>query len=846
MNHTIHLMGNAHIDPAWLWRWPEGYGEVKATFRSALDRMREFPDFVFTASSASYYKWLEEDEPEMFAEIRTRVREGRWVLAGGWWIEPDCNMPSGESFARQSLHGQRYFLSRFGRLAETGYNIDSFGHNGNLPQILLRSGLRNYLFARPGQHEKALDRSLFRWEGIDGSQVLAFRIPTGYGTGNLEALKKSLARIEEIARAEGTHMLLCYGVGNHGGGPTIEMLNHLAELRKAAGGDRLVFAGPDAFFDAIRAAGQKLAVLRDDLQHHASGCYAAHSSVKRANRKTESALLCTEKYACLAAVLTGAAYPQERLARAWENLLFNQFHDLLCGCSIRPVHEDALHLYGECLAIAQRETTRATQRISYRIDTLMGADPVTAPQTIGAPIVAFNPLPWPVRVPVRVPTLFRLRHGERSADTLPSVGAFDEAGTMTPIQPVQCRHRLWDDRDGIYLADVPSLGYALRYVRPVKDGEGAPAAEPSLSIEAEDDRIDQPMCKTLYGGVVMENRHLRVEIDRISGAISALHDKRAGTQLIRGLAARGLIIEDWHHDTWGHGVTRYADQVGQFANAEVSIVERGPVRCMVRSRTRYGDSVLTQEFTLYDDADQLRVEVKLDWREKHKILKLSFPVAVTDPRSFYEIPYGRIERPCNGEEEPGLNWFAVSGLHEGKPCGLAVLNDGRYSFSVDGGEMRLTAARSALYADHGGIRRAGEDYEYLDQGIQTFAYALRPFAGATPPAAVVRSALELNTEFETVQESYHGGPLPCRASHLAVSADNIIVSAIKRAEDNDGYILRAYEAEGGRTEASIECPLLGATLKLAFAPFEIKTLKIGDDGRVGAVNLLEMVASPDN
>ncbi len=890
---TIYLMGNAHLDPAWLWRWPEGYGEAKSTFRSALERMKEFPDFVFTASSACYYKWIEEDEPEMFAEIRERVREGRWALAGGWWIEPDCNMPSGESFARQSLLGQRYFLSRFGKMAVTGYNIDSFGHNGNLPQILLKSGLRNYLFQRPGQHEKRMDRALFRWEGIDGSRVLAFRIPTGYGTGNLEALKKSLTRIEEIAGTEGTDMLLCYGVGNHGGGPTIEMLNYLDELRKGSAerrrnsdyggqsaknpakagttntvspgfeafvvppsggsthpeicwGHRLVFSGPDAFFDAIRAAGYDLPVLRDDLQHHASGCYAAHSGVKRANRRTENALLSSEKYACLATVLTGSAYPQERLAHAWESLLFNQFHDLLCGCSIRQVHEDALNLYGECLAIAQRETVRSTQRISYRIDTLMGADPVTARRELGVPIVVFNPLPWPVRVPVRVPTLFRLRHGERGGDTRPAVGAFDEAGAMTPIQPIQCRHRLWDDQDGIYRADVPALGYALRYVRPVKAGEGAPTTDPSLSVVAETDQIDQPMCKTRYGGIVMENRHLRVEIDRISGAIRALLDKRAGTPFICGLAARGLVVEDWHHDTWGHGVIHYADQVGMFGNAEVAIVEQGPVRCVVRSKTFYGDSILTQDFILYQDADQLQVEVKLDWREKHKILKLAFPVDLTGPRSFYEIPFGMIERSCNGDEEPGLNWIAVGGRINGTPCGLALLNDGKYSFSVDGGEMRLTAARSALYADHGGIRRAGEEYDYLDQGIQHFTYALKPFAGETPTAAVVRAALELNTEFETVQESYHGGPLPRRASNLHVSADNIIVTAFKRAEDDDGWILRAYEAEGRATAAAVECVVLNKRLELEMGPFEVKTLKLGDDGAITETDLLEMSGQNDS
>jgi alpha-mannosidase len=249
--------------------------------------------------------------------------------------------------------------------------------------------------------------------------------------------------------------------------------------------------------------------------------------MKRANRKGENALLSAEKYAVMAAALTGSGYPHEPLKRAWENLLFNQFHDILCGCSIREVHEDAEHLYGECFAIAQRATARATQRISYRVDTLMGADPLTAAKELGAPIVTFNPLPWPVRVPVRVPA----KDG---------FGAFDAAGAVTPVQAVQCRHRLWDNLEGIYLADVPAFGHALHYVRPLREKETAPAAE-SLSVVAEADEIDRPMCKVAYGGLVMQNQHLRVEIDRISGAIRALEDKATGARLIDGAAGRGLV-----------------------------------------------------------------------------------------------------------------------------------------------------------------------------------------------------------------------------------------------------------------------------------------------------------------
>ena len=183
MKHPVWFVGNAHIDPVWLWNWQEGFSEIKATFRSALDRMKEFDDFVFTAAGASYYQWLEQNEPEMLDEIRQRVAEGRWVIAGGWWVQPDCNMPCGESFARHSLYSQALYRRLFGVQARFGYNVDSFGHNGNLPQIYTLSEMPCYVMMRPGEHEKALGVDAFNWQGVDGTVIPTYRIPFGYGTG---------------------------------------------------------------------------------------------------------------------------------------------------------------------------------------------------------------------------------------------------------------------------------------------------------------------------------------------------------------------------------------------------------------------------------------------------------------------------------------------------------------------------------------------------------------------------------------------------------------------------------------------------------------------------------------
>ena len=198
----VHLIGNAHLDPIWLWRWQEGCGEVLQTFRSALDRLNEYPDFVFTCSSAAYYKWVEEIDPDMFEEIKTRVKEGRWVPVNGWWVQPDCNMPSAESFARLALYSQLYYNEKFGRICKTAYNVDSFGHSGMLPQIIKNGGMTAYVMMRPGAHENAEIPNMFMWESLDGTQIPTFHIPdaSGYGSGNAEAINRSRDLAEKLDR----------------------------------------------------------------------------------------------------------------------------------------------------------------------------------------------------------------------------------------------------------------------------------------------------------------------------------------------------------------------------------------------------------------------------------------------------------------------------------------------------------------------------------------------------------------------------------------------------------------------------------------------------------------------
>jgi alpha-mannosidase len=279
------MIGNAHIDPVWLWQWQEGYQEVRATFRSAIDRLAEYPDFVFTCDSIVFFEWVEEHDPELFARIRDRIAEGRWQVIGGWWLEPDCNIPAGESLVRHALYGQRYLRERLGITATTGANLDSFGHTAQIPQLLRKSGMDSYVFLRPGPHELELPGPIFRWESPDGSQVTAYRIPHEYCAPRDdlgEHVEKALATVP----AEPPELMVFYGVGNHGGGPTKANLDQIARMGEN-GGPRLELSSLRSFFDSV---GDRFPTWKGELQHHAPGCYTTHSGIKRWNRRAENLL----------------------------------------------------------------------------------------------------------------------------------------------------------------------------------------------------------------------------------------------------------------------------------------------------------------------------------------------------------------------------------------------------------------------------------------------------------------------------------------------------------------------------------------------------------------------------
>ncbi len=817
---TLYMIGNAHIDPVWLWRWDEGFQEVKATFRSALDRMSEFDDFVFTAGSAALYEWVEHSDPELFAEIRQRVAEGRWQIIGGWWMEPDCNVPGGESFVRQGLYGQHYFKEKFGLTARIGYNPDSFGHNGSLPQILKKSGLDSYIFMRPGPHERGLPSHLFWWEANDGSRVLAFRIHYAYCAWPADISQHVLACADAV-RAPFDSTLCFYGVGNHGGGPTVANLECIRRMDADPEFPHLVLSGAGKLLDPAAAQGWPLPVVHDELQHHASGCYSAHSGVKRWNRQAENLLLAAEKWSAIAQRLTGQPYPTD-LDRAWKDILFNQFHDVLAGSAIEAAYDDARDLYGEAQAIGGRALNYALQAIAWnvRVEAQEGT----------APIVVFNPHAWPVKTNVE------LEHGElHDGDELR-----DEGGGPIALQAVQSSATANGRSRLSFLAELPPLGYRTYRLVHGTPAAAAPAAAASRTPGA---------ATAERAPAVLENGRFRLAIDPLTGYITSLRDKQAGCEVFTSEAAVPLVMDD-PSDTWSHNVFKFDKVCGAFRASRVQLVACGPVKSVLRVTSEYEASRLVQDFTLYEDLAQIDVHVMVDWHEHFKLLKLRFPAHLHSMKATYEIPYGHIQRFASGNEEPGQGWVDLSGISRdtGNLYGVSILNDGKYSFDVNIRDIGLTVLRSPVYANHmPALPVPGEEYAYLDQGIQRFTYSMLPHTGSWEEAGTVRRAAELNQRPLALPGSMRpAGRLPLTASFVSVDRENVDVSVLKQAEDNDDLILRAYETAGmaGRATLCLGGPLGDRIVGLDFGACEIKTLRIPRDlaRPVEENNLLEWQA----
>lgn len=809
--NKVHLIGNAHLDPMFLWTLPDGLSEIKATFRSALDRIDEFDDFVFTSAAISYYAWVKDNCPDMFEEIKAAVKSGHWSIVGGMWVQPDCNMPSAESFARQMLYSQNFLRENFGITVKTGYNVDSFGHTASLPHLLNEGGIKNYVYMRPAAGEEKtyhFDDNLFMWR-YDGGEVMAFRLIDGYGTNLTD--DKPLREMDEKANDFSHDIMMFYGVGNHGGGPTIRNVRQIHSYQKESAHE-YIFSSPDRFFDEIRASDcSDIPVYSGDLQNHASGCYSANNYVKEANCFVEDRLCEAEKWTFMRDCLLGEHKNDSRLTEeAWKGVLFNQFHDLLCGCSVKDSFDDAKGDFEFARSVGFKLKSRALQAISWAIDTEKGVkklskdcDWLWETDDFGTPVVVFNPLSYDVKVPVCI----------RKPRYCGGVTYIDENGAeiALPFQMVRSDMTEHDYKHSFMInAPVPAFGYRTFWVYAQKKFE----ANTDGQLKADE--------------FMLENSVIRVRFDKQTGNICSLTDKRSGKECIGKYASRPILIDDSPNDTWAHGNFVFDKIEDEFASPEFRVLEQGDCVVSLSVKQRCGNNYIEQTYSLYSDDSAVHVSVRLFMYDELKMVKLAFSPAFGINTAIYGCAGSVIEKPADGREQPMQRFIAVADSENG----LCVCARGKYSASANSDYFAFVAARTCYYADHMGERDGRLIAQ--DLGIDEFEYTLSPFYGSIGEAELTSEIL--HSEFPLINETYHKGRLKQSGSLISVNAKNVSVAAVKNAENGSGVILRIRETAGEKTDTVLK--YLGRDYKISLNAHDYATFKIINE-EIQRTNFLE-------
>lgn len=583
-----------------------------------------------------------------------------------------------------------------------------------------------------------------------------------------------------------------------------------------------LFSSPDTFFEAHCLENVELPIWKDDLQHHASGCYSATSLVKQLNRRLENSLYFSEAFATVASKTAGMRDRTEDFKEAWRDVCFNQFHDIICGCSIMEAYDDVNAAMGHALTISDRIQNEAFLRIARRIDTWI--DGVSAPvcevrgHSCGKfprPVVVFNPLSFPIKVPVRT------YH--------PSKQVKDDAGNDVIFSNVRSSRSNDSHLDTVFIADVPAVGYAVYWLKPCwNENSDLPEVHIDTDVSAHD--------------FSMENEYLKVSFDEHTGFITSLVDKKSGYDYASEdkPIAVPTVISDSKTDTWAHMVFRFHDIKGIMKLEKIELVEDGNARAVIRTRHSFGGSYLVQDFILASGQRILRSKCKALWTEDFTLLKMSFPVGGENRINTYEIPGAYIKRPTNGEEEPAGRWGAIS-FDDGGRRTLALLNDSKYSYDCPDNDLRLTVIRNVIFADHYSNRPAA-NFNFTDEGIQRFEYGVFVCDGEAEKSDIMNEAAIFNIRPAAVPESFHKGVLPQRKGFLSVDRDNIIMTALKFCEDRSGdCVARFYETRGEDTRAHIVCEMLNADFNVDFGHNEIKTLRISKNGEVRETDFLEDV-----
>lgn len=790
-------IGHTHIDVAWWWTVAQTREKVGRSFATVLKLMEEYPNYKFMSSQPQLYAFLKERYPELYKQIKERIKEKRWEPEGGMWVEADCNLTSGESLVRQFIHGKRFFKEEFGLDNRVLWLPDVFGYSGALPQIMKKSGIDYFMTTKLAWNQfNKVPYDTMRWRGIDGTEILTHLITT---LGVSQPIKDFFTTYNGILHPDAimggwmryqnkdinNDILISYGYGDGGGGPTREMLETSKRMEKGVKGIPMVRQEfSRKYFEELEERvkdNRRLPVWEGEFyfEYH-RGTYTSMARNKRSNRKSELGLMDLELLSVLAQ--DKVDYPEKELDAMWKKVLLNQFHDILPGSSIKEVYEVTKEEYEE---LAEQIANLEQERTSALVPE---GDGVTIFNTTGK---CRNDI---------------VRLGDIDAEALQ-----DEAGNIYPVQKTK-------DGAVVYVENLPSKGYKTF----------AKAAS----------KAEQADVFTLVNDKVLETPFYTITLDE-NGMFTSIFDKENDREVVQAGERANLMrmYEDKpiYYDNWDIDIY-YTEKFWDVDSLErMEWTELGPVRATLELERKISNSLIRQKIYFYADSRRIEFETYVDWKEHQHLLKVHFPVDVHTDEASFDIQFGNLTRKVHTNtswdkarfESCGQKWMDLSEGH----YGVSLLNDCKYGHSVKDSNMALTLIKSGI-----------EPNPDTDNEEHFFTYAIYPHAENWRAAGTVREAYNLNQPALVAESGCPGN----QVSFASVDKDNVILETIKRAEDGNGIVFRLYESENAKTkvhltvdkafskayicnlleEAEEEAQVEGNQITFVCKPYEIVTIKI--------------------
>lgn len=758
----IYMLCNAHLDPVWLWKKEEGIAEAISTFRVAADFCEKYDGFIFNHNESLLYEWVEEYEPELFERIQKLVKIGKWRIMGGWYLQPDCVMPSGESIIRQIEEGQGYFKEKFDVIPETAINFDPFGHNQGLVQILVKKGYKNYLFMRPFE---VTPNQNFIWKGFDGSEILGHCMYLSYGTSKGEAVK----RLEETLQNPNEKILMLWGIGNHGGGPSELDWQGLCAYQKEHPEIRLIPCGCEEYFATVEKEG--LPTIANSLAHCMIGCYTSMVRVKQKHRLLENELLLCEKM--LAA--SGMPYDDKQIKEAEKALLFSEFHDSLPGTMIKKAEEQVLDLLGYGREILSRYCIKAFYK-------LCEGQPAAIRGEI--PVMVFNPNPYVVEQEVEVEFILEAQNHNDNEVTLARVRTTE--GKYLPTQNIKEDSTL-------------NLDWRKRIIfRATLEPMSLNRFDCEL-YRVNMDKRPIVQCEQTSTHFIFRNERIQVLINKNTGLLDCYQVD--GVDYLKEQSGQISVFDD-NEDPWRMQVDGFYHQIGVFtlaskedANAfngyskecieNVRVIENGDVITKVQAIFKHNRSyaVVTYTFSKFDT--YVDIHIKMYANDSNVMYKLEFPTTFTNSKFLGQMAFGTEELL---KEEKEVFYQKWCGLFE-ENRGLAILNDGTYGGSCKDDTMRISMMRTPVYSAHPIAERQTADtdrnQEHIDMGEREFSYRL------TTEIEAVDAKAELYNQRPYVLSFFPSGNGERKQARVELDNRKLLLTRYERKADGV-YLLRIY------------------------------------------------------